>query len=106
TQATTRRQIQSTDAVQQGALTSARRADDTHHLALLDLQIDAAKYLQAVAHVHELFFQLFDDDERLTAVHFDLVHGHSRAVTGERTRDNHSYLIPSTGRKRLAESAG
>src|SRR5690606_11997741 len=80
-QAATRRQIQRADAMQERALACTRRADDAHHLALFDLEIDAAQHFEAIAHVHEHVYELLDDDERFTAVFFGLVHGYSQAVT-------------------------
>jgi hypothetical protein len=50
-----RREVERTDAVQESALAGTRRADNCHHLALVDVEIDASQYFEAPAHVVEHF---------------------------------------------------
>ena len=57
--------LQVIQAPQEGGLSAARRADDDHHLALVDVRGDAPQHLQFV----EALFQILNMDLNVTLVH-------------------------------------
>ena len=84
-----RGQVEGADAVEQGALAGARGADDGHHLALVDGDVDAPEHPQRAPHVHEALVQI---------AHLDEASAHGLALYSQRR--------PSTGRSSEAAKAG
>jgi hypothetical protein len=64
------RLLEQVHAAQQGRLAGARGADDTDHLAAVDVEVDALEHLV----VAEVLVQVLDIDRRCVAVEMRLLH--------------------------------